>query len=1612
MFSVGEAFQLSLPLARQNELSSATLVVRDYGSGVHDGDVPNASDPRHEVSVPLFPVYTRECRLGEAGNPGPGFTSEALLTVGVSNPGGLRGKESLLLEQQTGIWTMAETQLSSTTMVTSAGILRSEGASQNRAVRPLFSAPAPLRSNSTWAGSWCGVATVADWPSTTLNLPWPQDHWNSARVLVSRHWVGQVPVVIGGFYGYSQGPTWPQSRRLNDSLLETMTQEIVIGMQGIRIIQGDFNYNPGELTQQQLWARYGWCNAQTLAAETLNHEITMTCKHTTERDQIWLSPEAAQLLRGIQVVDLFADHRLVKVQLMIPDTIPVMNTWPRPSKMPWQDIDTEDWEPQCPVTFSPDEDVTKFFGEWSQAYERACDHRYRSTHGKPLPSSTKGRAQRLEPLQQQPHTPGLRPSRHGEITVQHSLTGMATKLWFKQARRFQSLRHSVQAGKQTPSAICYRAELWTSILRAKGFVPDFHIWWQNKETLIDGSPIVLPQGPPAEGDMVNLLYEEYMAHFRRFETWHIGQRTKCLKTKYEGSLKALFYDLRSASRHGVDLVWKEHCYTVLAVDDATGCLHLDAPICTDFDFVWLLHDSQVRITGIDGEFCTISGPVRIVPGDELVQRVFVHETQDLMRLFNEYWQPRWNLMQAISESDWQRLVAFVTAYMPRHRFVVEDLDQANWQRTLATCKPHAARGPDGFDRDDLVHVPTAFQTQFLNMMTAIEDTDTSWPAQLQMAMVIGLAKHDHSHDVGHYRPINLFSLLYRTWARLRTKEMIRQFAEHIPHEALGFLPGRETAEVWLHLQAHIELMMQLQQTYCGLSTDLQKAFNCIGRRQVLHIAQHLGIPMKLLRPWFKFLGSFRRRFEIRNQVGDELTSSSGFPEGCPLSIVAMLCVNWAYHIYMRALCPQVTAYSFVDNLSLASLDPEHIVSAYFALRCLCDLFGLTTDDSKTYVWATTPKARKLLQHLGFPCLQDASELGGVMTYGFSVRNRALRQKGASLDGKWDKLKRSLAPQLQKYAILPKIFWPKALHGAGNCLSSDGYVHDLRKSAVKALRANGAGSNPLLRLSLSDDPCNDPGFYQLSTVLRTFRRLLGKSPDLQPMWKLRLDGFTGKMLPGPFSRLIQCLDMIGWSMQGPPWLLDHEQRSLNLLTIDDHTLFTCLLDAWYQYVAASIHRKTMQDLKGLDGYLTLLDTKKLPALQRALVSALHSGAFVSDAEHSKFDFEKTGMCSLCGCEDDRAHWLVCPRFCHHRTTVGNWPPDVGELPDCTLHHLLVPRLEEAVLFRAALWNLEDHSFKFCVNAPPKCMNHLFLDGSCTRPRHEPLRLAAWAVLNATTGMAIALGPLVGLAQTIGRAELTALLTALRWASFHQVDCCLWSDSLSTVRKVNLIMRLGQVPFPTKNYDLWLEVSDLLQQCVNLCIWVRWVPSHIPLIHAEDPFEEWAIFWNGMVDQLAAEANRARDADFWMVFQRYELTLDFWAIRVRALRHFYILVAEDKAGTTAQTSTLAPIVDAQHQDDEFPAPHSSVEDSLPINWQAQCSQAQRVPSEFLVALLNWWCDVEILGDTVQVLSEIEFVFALILTPTFQFPFQLGGLGAALEDGTVCTSEHSADLSTVGF
>ena len=267
-------------------------------------------------------------RVGKPSNPGP----VELIQVGTSNPSGLRGKEACLMDLGPGIWALSETQLSAQSFHASKHALVRQGKEAGRTIKVLSGAPAPLRSNSSWAGAWTGVLTLSDWQCRSLLVPWPNGHFQTGRVQLTQHIVGGFPLVHANVYGFASGNTHLAARQSTDALLTAITLEVVLGRTGPRIVTGDLNHHPSTLAEIDVWRSLGWKEVQELAQERWGQPVQPTYKGATVRDFIFVSPEAAAMLHEVSVGDIFSEHSLVTATLAMPVTALPRSVWPLPSE--------------------------------------------------------------------------------------------------------------------------------------------------------------------------------------------------------------------------------------------------------------------------------------------------------------------------------------------------------------------------------------------------------------------------------------------------------------------------------------------------------------------------------------------------------------------------------------------------------------------------------------------------------------------------------------------------------------------------------------------------------------------------------------------------------------------------------------------------------------------------------------------------------------------------------------------------------------------------------------------------------------------------------------------------------------------------------------------------------------------------------------------------------------------------------------------------------------------------------------------------------------------------------------------------------------------------------
>ena len=320
-----------------------------------------------------------------------------------------------------------------------------------------------------------------------------------------------------------------------------------------------------------------------------------------------------------------------------------------------------------------------------------------------------------------------------------------------------------------------------------------------------------------------------------------------------------FGQLKDERPQPVDALTLQQDYTILAVAEDGQQVLLDSAPQRQGSSQWWHQGAIAEVTCHSDATCNLSSDYLLHPGQQLIQKSFVTSTDEVHQDFVSFWRPRWQKHANTSPGRWERIFAFAQAFLPTRTFSLPDISVDRWR-----YKVIAARGTDGYAKLDI-----------RQLFHGIERGTCQWPRQLLTGIVKRLAKSSIA-EVKDFRPIVIFSLIYRTWAATRCNDLLRQLAPLFDCDAYGFLPGREAAEHLYTLQSRIEIATQCGTGLAGITTDFVKAFNSLPCLPTLAIASHVGVPQGLLAAWASFLGNFQPRFA----------------EGCPMSVFAMCLVDF------------------------------------------------------------------------------------------------------------------------------------------------------------------------------------------------------------------------------------------------------------------------------------------------------------------------------------------------------------------------------------------------------------------------------------------------------------------------------------------------------------------------------------------------------------------------------------------------------------------------------------------------------------------------------------------------------------------------------------------------
>ena len=718
--------------------------------------------------------------------------------------------------------------------------------------------------------------------------------------------------------------------------------------------------------------------------------------------------------------------------------------------------------------------------------------------------------------------------------------------------------------------------------------------------------------------------------------------------------------------------------------------------------------------------------------------------------------------------------------------------------------------------------------------------------------------------VDSYRPITVYSLLYRAWSTHRAKCALKSLGEIMPSSVRGGIPARQAKSVWFEVAQLVELAQTTNTNMYGLAIDICRAFNSIPRLPIWAALTKMNFPTSILRAWGAFISSQCRHFTVRRSVGAPIQSTVGFPEGCAMSVFAMSILDWTLDLWISAsMVSPCQLYAYVDDWQWIFSAVEQYPRLWSSLESFTSAWQLEIDLKKSFAWALDGEGRKIMAEQNIQVVYAAKDLGAHQNFSRRAGNVELQKRLANMPRVWKKLQLSQAPYRFKVVALYQMGWPKALHGISITNLGASHFVKLRTGAMKGLRADKIGANPNLHLCVHN-PLADPELYAIYQSLRECREL-GQIDQFRGM--LQLVAVQAPEVPrnGPTFLLTQRLSQLGWQLHLDGTFSDVFGR-IDIFSTSLEQLYQRLKWSWPQTLQCAVaHRASFQGINQTDLDELAVALSRFGACDQAYLRSSLDGTLYTDVHKDKQERSKSSRCTFCHAIDSFQHRVWhCPAFAQARSGFP-WLDSLDRFPPCLLNHGWPVTPPSWIRFVVLSNQLPEVSIDAAV-LPAAVTLDVFTDGSCMFPKDHKLRVASWAITAAcphtmVDSVVVQCGHLSGQQQTAFRAELTAVLVSIRLAVQRHQPMRIWSDCQAVLNRAKRILMGGAVKNNSRHADLWQQLVDLREQGANALITLHKVVSHCALELADTDLERWAFWHNSLVDTAAEQWNKMRPQSFW-------------------------------------------------------------------------------------------------------------------------------------------------------
>eukprot|EP00438_Fugacium_kawagutii_P012851 Skav225689 [mRNA] locus=scaffold2526:48397:52710:+ [translate_table: standard] len=1172
--------------------------------------------------------------------------------------------------------------------------------------------------------------------------------------------------------------------------------------------------------------------------------------------------------------------------------------------------------------------ATHFLGQLANTFEHAYDktvrdlnHILSSDHR--IVERTNKHDKRLHPrkpkVARQKHAPSR--GRVGDYEPPFETYHIRELQLVKQTRRVQALARRLQKLEHVDASMHVQkqnVQEWLAITQTCAFKPSFSVWCLRKG-LVD---LWFHDVPPSwwvqilflalkvvADDMITRSHEAKRKHFQfkvNVDLLHFGGAIASAAIKERRSSSPVAFEITCA--HDARLVRQQ--------GKSVPLIHVD-------NHLQLLpqHPVQIRDKNLSlketpkpGEFAVPGLPSEGPANFKLFQKTMSNNPDLVSKAFFEFWAPFWLRDQEgdlTTPEAWQEFLGMMHTTPKLEEYAQDrELSLAEWTFAIHRTKPATARGICGFSQPELASLHPSLLNKLVHAINSL--SSVGFPAWMMLAKVLLVPKTEESTCIPKMRPITVFSLIFRVWAKTLARRLLLRWKMTLPPNIVGAVPGRSCSQLSLEAAARVERKLQLGCEAGGFSLDIEKCFNAFGRLPVSLLMQYHGMGHDHAMLWLQSLKGMSRTAVLLDSFSEPSPCTTGLAEGDPLAVCVMVLVGYTWHVLVSSCVPIWTSI-FADDWQWHADEPQHHIAALRQTIAFLKALKLTMDPHKSWSWGTTPKARKAWNAINlavvgspkyFTITRTEKVLGVCLHFAKQTQHGCLAKRLEDGLVRLDRLSKLRLPLTQSARLIQSTIWPRALYGAEVVYVGKKHFTKLRSHAAAVMMKKTAATSNLLAMEALTHRVRDPFLFAAIRALCLWRRIFALDKENRSMYVavLRDASDNPHSAYGPASTLKCYLTGIGWCIADDGRIHDHLDRLFFLDEVTPAFLVSALRDTWDSHITRYIcERKGFGNWPEVDMRYTQRVTLPDDARQAAILVKLRTlgTLFATQREHWEGHEEWiSGTCPLCSAPDTREHFpFNCSGTLDLRREYARTLERITmEYPHCCFLPVVHKHPKHSILQHLhykrempACFSLTDFHF------PTGVVPTFYTDGSAAFPTLGG-QLAAWAIvidlchsdeqrakvvldmthvhMTPTTLHPVQIS-LVSGAQTINRAELQAILQIIRSTDAANIftDSAWAMDVLDEVR-LN----------PDPNAYWARDHSDLLQELCCLAVSKDLfafrcfkIKSHQNLTSVmDDPLAAYHVMGNRFADELAKRATTRDNSPLhkfsWEVAEWYNRQLE--------------------------------------------------------------------------------------------------------------------------------------------